>query len=190
MSDAVHTALVEAAAIAYKHESVRSAIRPGQRALQVNKSKTESDAVKMAYDAGYKAGRGGGRGGGGRGGRGRGTVDPCNHCGRNHNGICWTNPDTAHLIEWDKVPEHLHAKIKSTLYDEELKKKQSADKKPSGGRLTFTCNKVAQIDDTGEDIDRRVRKHEVCGDGIEDDAHPHRLGRHWGRLLQQSRLLP
>jgi len=31
MSDAVHTALVEAAAIAYKHESVRSAIRPALR---------------------------------------------------------------------------------------------------------------------------------------------------------------
>src|SRR6056297_2396582 len=35
MSDAVHTALVEAAAIAYKHESVRSAIRPGNRPLPI-----------------------------------------------------------------------------------------------------------------------------------------------------------
>jgi hypothetical protein len=152
MSDAVHTALVEAAAIAYKHESIRSAICPGQRALQVNKSETESDAAKMAYEAGYRAGRGGGRGGGGRGMRGRGNVDPCNHCGRNHIGTCWSNPDTAHLIEWDKVPEHLHAKIRSTLYDEEPKKKRSADKKPGGGRLTFACNKVDQFDNTGEDV--------------------------------------
>jgi hypothetical protein len=184
MSDAVHTALVEAAAIAYKHESVRSAIRPGQGALQVNKSETENDAAKMAYEAGYKAGRGGGRGGGGRGGRGRGNIDPCNHCGRNHIGICWSNPDTAHLVEWDKVPEHLHAKINPTLYNEELKKKRSADKKPGGGRLTTHLRlQQGRQDRPNGRGHQRIRNHQVCGDGVEDDAHPHRVRRHWGRLL-------